>query len=58
MGSDYNSSCMVFFGNEIMVVLHWAKEHWYLAIPIAVTFGGGIIYYFNKATKNGKKDVR
>ena len=40
-----------YFGNEIMVVLHWAKEHWYLAIPIAATFGGGIIYYFNKATK-------
>ena len=45
-----------YFGNEIMIVLHWAKEHWYLAVPIALTFGGGIIYYFNKATKkNGKR---
>ena len=44
-----------YFGNEIMIVLHWAKEHWYLAIPIALTFGGGIVYYFNKATKKMEK---
>ena len=46
-----------YFGNQIMVVLHWAKEHWYLAIPIAAIFGGGIIYYFNKATKKIEKRV-
>ena len=40
-----------YFGNEILVVLAWAKNHWYLAIPVAVVFGGSIIYYFNKATK-------
>ena len=47
-----------YFGNEILVVLHWAKEHWYLAIPIAVIFGGTIIYYFNKATKKVEKRMR
>ncbi len=44
-----------YFGNEIMVVLHWAKEHWYMAIPIAAIFGGGIIYMFNNATKKIEK---
>lgn len=46
-----------YFGNEILVVLHWAKEHWYLAIPIVVIFGGTIIYYFNKATKKVEKRI-
>src|SRR5574344_1598830 len=46
-----------YFGNQIMVVLHWAKEHWYLAIPIAAIFGGKIIYYFNKAKKKIEKRV-
>ncbi len=47
-----------YFGNEILVVLHWAKEHWYLAIPIAIIFGGTIIYYFNKATRKVEKRMR
>ncbi len=46
-----------YFGNEILVILHLAKEHWYLAIPIALTFGGAIVYYFNKATKKIEKRV-
>lgn len=44
-----------YFGEEILKVLHWAKEHWYFAVPIAVTFGGTIIYYFNKATQKVEK---
>ncbi len=40
-----------YFGEEILVVLHWAKEHWYFALPFAIIFGGSIIYYFNKMTK-------
>ncbi|QKF73705.1 DedA family membrane protein, type I (SNARE domain) [Aliarcobacter faecis] len=44
-----------YFGEQIMIVLHWAKAHWYLAIPLVIIFGGGIIYYFNKATKKIEK---
>ena len=47
LGSSYNSSC-----------LEWAKDHWYLAVPIALIFGGSIIYYFNKATKKVDKKGR
>ena len=47
-----------YFGNEILIVLQWAKEHWYLAIPIVVIFGGSIIYYFNKATKKVEKRIK
>lgn len=47
-----------YFGNEILALLHWAKEHWYLAIPIALTLGGTIIYYFDKATKKVEKRIK
>ncbi len=46
-----------YFGDEIMKVLEWAKEHWYLAIPIAVIFGGGIMYFFHSATKKHEKNL-
>lgn len=46
-----------YFGDEIMFILHWAKEHWYTAIPIALLFGGGIIYMFNNATKKIERKV-
>ncbi|MCG3717274.1 DedA family protein, partial [Aliarcobacter butzleri] len=29
-----------YFGEQIMIVLHWAKQHWYMAIPIAAVVGG------------------
>ncbi|MGB1226941.1 MAG: DedA family protein [Poseidonibacter sp.] len=44
-----------YFGEEILKVLHWAKEHWYFALPVALGFGGSIIYYFNKASKKVEK---
>ncbi len=44
-----------YFGEEILKVLHWAKEHWYFVAPIALGFGGSIIYYFNQATKKVEK---
>ncbi|RXK00088.1 DedA family protein [Arcobacter sp. CECT 8986] len=46
-----------YFGEEILVVLHWAKEHWYFALPFALIFGGSIIYYFNKASKKKEKEL-
>lgn len=45
-----------YFGEEILVVLHWAKEHWYFALPFALIFGGSIIYYFNKMTKKKEEN--
>lgn len=46
-----------YFGEEILKVLHFFKEHWYFALPFAIIFGGSIIYYFNKATKKKDKYV-
>lgn len=46
-----------YFGQQIMVVLHWAKDYWYMAIPLVLIFGGGIVYYFNKATKKMEKRI-
>ncbi len=46
-----------YFGKEILVILEWAKAHWYLAIPLALIVGGSIIYIFNKATKKVNKGV-
>ena len=40
-----------YFGDEILIVLEWAKDHWYMAIPIAGILIGSIVYYVNKATK-------
>jgi len=39
------------FGEEILKIVHWAKEHWYIALPVAVILGGGLYYYFHKATE-------
>ncbi|WP_187648235.1 DedA family protein [Nitrosophilus labii] len=39
------------FGEEILKILHWAKEHWYIALPVAVVLGGGLYYYFHKVTQ-------
>ena len=43
-----------YFGKEILEILEWAKAHWYFALPLALGFGGGIIYYFHNATKKEK----
>ncbi len=50
-----------YFGEEIFVIIHWAKEHWYFALPFAALFAGGISYYFHKVTDKtfkGKKHVQ
>ena len=39
-----------YFGEEILVIIHWAKQHWYLALPLAGIIGGGIFTYFHKMT--------
>lgn len=45
-----------YFGKEILVVIKWAKDHWYYAAPLGIIIGGSIIYYFYKVTK--KKDKK
>lgn len=45
-----------YFGQEILIVIKWAKEHWYFAIPLAGTIGGSIYYYFHKVTDKKFKE--
>ena len=40
-----------YFGDEILFILDFAKKYWYIAIPIVLSFGITIIWYFNKMTK-------
>jgi len=44
-----------YFGEEILVILKWLKEHWYFALPFALAIGGSIIYYFHIMTKKKEK---
>ena len=39
------------FGEEILKIVNWAKEHWYIALPLAAVIAGGLYIYFHKATK-------
>lgn len=40
-----------YFGNEILVLLAYAKEHWYFALPLAGGFAYGIYRYFSQVEK-------
>ena len=44
-----------YFGEEILGLLKIAKQYWYVAIPFALSIGGSIIWYFQKATKKQDK---
>lgn len=39
------------FGEEILQVVSYAKEHWYFAVPLAAGFIYGITAYFHKLEK-------
>ena len=43
-----------YFGEEILELLHIAKEHWYFAIPIVAIFLTSVYIFINKATKKKK----
>lgn len=47
-----------YFGQEILIVIQWAKEHWYFALPFAGLMAGGISYYFHKMTDKTFKEKR
>ncbi len=44
-----------YFGEEILEVLEWTKDHLYFTAPFVILFGGSIIYYFQKMTKKKEK---
>lgn len=39
-----------FFGEQLLQIVHYGKEHYYIAIPFALILGGGIYYYLHRAT--------
>ena len=39
------------YGEEILELFKWAKEHFYFALPFALISAGGIWYYFHKKTQ-------
>jgi membrane protein DedA with SNARE-associated domain len=41
-----------YFGDELLKLLAWIKEHWYLAIPLILAVGGAITFMFNQIEKN------
>ncbi|WP_456391453.1 DedA family protein [Nitratifractor sp.] len=40
-----------YFGEEILHILHWAKEYWYIALPLGGIIAGGVFFYFHRATR-------
>ncbi len=40
-----------YFGEEILKLIHLAKQYWYLALPFGALMAGGIYYYFHKVTQ-------
>lgn len=40
------------YGQEILKLLEWTKEHWYLALPVAAFFAFSIITYFRRLEKH------
>ncbi len=41
-----------YFGEQILVALGWAKNYWYLAIPLLAGIIGGFAYVFHRIEKN------
>ena len=41
------------FGEEILKILEFAKQHWYIAIPFAICLLLLMWFYFSKKTKKG-----
>jgi membrane protein DedA with SNARE-associated domain len=39
------------YGEEILGILKWAKEHFYIALPFAIVIAAAIFWYFHIKTK-------
>lgn len=44
-----------YFGKQILQVIVWAKEYWYLTLSLGIILGGAIFYYFHHVTKKPNK---
>lgn len=44
-----------YFGKQILQVIVWAKEYWYLTLSFGIILGGAIFYYFHHVTKKPNK---
>ena len=40
-----------YYGAEILELLKWVKEHWYLAIPLVITIITTVVYNLNRLEK-------
>lgn len=43
------------FGEELLKAVHWAKEHFYLALIMGAVFIGSVYYYMHKVTNKYTK---
>jgi membrane protein DedA with SNARE-associated domain len=41
-----------YFGEQLLNLLAWIKQHWYFAIPFALSIIGAISFMFNRIEKN------
>jgi membrane protein DedA with SNARE-associated domain len=41
-----------FYGDELLELIKWIKEHWYFAIPLIITVVSTLLYNLNKFEKN------
>ena len=46
-----------FLGEELLNIVRYGKEHYYVAIPFAIIVGGGIYYYLHKVTQKVEKKI-
>jgi membrane protein DedA with SNARE-associated domain len=45
------------FGEQILHILHWARDYWYIALPFGALTAWGVYYYFHKATQKVEKKI-
>jgi len=45
-----------YFGEEILKLLSYAKEHWYLFVPLGMVIASGLYLYFHRATRKTSSD--
>lgn len=46
-----------YFGEELLAIVHYAKEHYYITIPFAIILASGIYYYLHKVTQKVQNKI-